>query len=206
MARITLEQAYPELAFRPSSRNWWAWLKGLPAECVHLDQEEAWMATLVPDTLYLRGKAAKRREPTRPEISLCRECMLGVIGDELDRYPGRVVAFEPDEKAFTQYFFVGVADFTAAGLAPGVAAAIAQRLESDGSRCAECSRAATWLWFSGQDVTSLDDVAAIGAAPGERLCAAHGARKLCATLEAIAEVNLFYMNLPYGDSGAFVWI
>jgi hypothetical protein len=206
MTRNLLEESYPGIEFRSSSRNWWAWLKGVPPECVHLDHEQTWMTTLIPDTLYLRGKAAKRRQPARPEVSLCRECLVGVIGGELASYSGGVVAFEPDEGNCSQYFFVGAPDFAAAGLAPDVATAIEKRLQDNVTGCEECSRAATWLWLSRRQVASLDDVAAIGVAPGERLCAIHGATKFCDALAAIREANVFYMNLPYGDAGAYVWI
>ncbi len=66
MPRVTLEQAYPGIAFRPRTRNWWAWLTRVPPECVHLETEQGWMAALVPDTLYLRGKAARRSLTQRP--------------------------------------------------------------------------------------------------------------------------------------------
>jgi len=206
MPRVSHEEAYPHIEFRLSSRNWWAWLKGVPAECIHLEAEHPWMATLVPDTLYLRGKAAKRREQLRPEVSLCRECLLGVIADELEKFRGRVVAFEPDAETFTQYFFFCVPDFAAAGLAPEVAAAIEKRLGESGVSCKECSWTATWLWLSREQVASLDDTAMIRAAPGDHFCSKHGAQKFCAALEAIAEANVFYMNVPYGDAGAYVWI
>src|SRR5208282_4384328 len=101
-ARVTHEDAYPGIQFLPSSRNWWAKLKGVPAECVHLDDPQPWMASLLPDTLYLRGKAAARREPVRPEVSLCRDCFLDVLRRELESYQGRVIAFEPDAEAFSQ--------------------------------------------------------------------------------------------------------
>jgi hypothetical protein len=29
---------------------------------------------------------------------------------------------------------------------------------------------------------------------------------LLAAFERIAEANVFYMNLPYGEAGAYVWI
>ncbi len=192
--------------FRPSSRNWWAWLKGVPAECVHLDREHEWIATLVPDTLYLRGKAAIRRQPVRPEVSLCRDCLTGVLLRELADFPGRIAAFEPDAESFSQYFFVATPDFEPAGLKPEVAAAIQLRLGQEDSSCVECRRPSSWVWFSREQVGSLDEVAAIEAAPGEHLCAAHGAQRLCSALEAIDEASVFYMNLPYGDSGAYVWI
>ncbi len=206
MPRVTLEQAYPDLAFRSRTRNWWARLTRVPPECVHLETEHAWMATLVPDTLYLRGKAASLRESPRPEVSLCRACLLRVLGAELAAYSGRVVAFEPDAENFTQYFFIATADFEAAGLLREVAAAIEQRLAESGGACGECSRPATWLWLARDDVASLDDAGRIIAALGRRLCAAHGAATLCSALEASAEANLFYVNVPYGEAGAYVWI
>jgi hypothetical protein len=204
--RVALERAYPGIAFRPRTRNWWARLTRVPPECVHLESEHAWMATLVPDTLYLRGKAAPTREALRPEVSLCRACLLGVLAAELAAYPGRVVAFEPDAGSFTQYFYIAIPDFDAAGLRPEVAAAVAARLAEPGGACCECSQPAGWLWLSRREVTSLDEFGLIEAAPGRRLCSAHGAATLCAALEACHEANLFYVNVPYGDAGAYVWI
>jgi len=164
------------------------------------------MATLLPDTLYLRGKRAQRREPVRPEVSLCRTCLDDVAHRELAAYEGRVVAFEPDAETFTQYFFVSREDFEAAGLAPETTAAIEERLERSGGECAECGREATWLWMSRGAVASLDETSNIREAAGENLCGEHGAQKLFAAFGRIAEANVFYMNLPYGDAGAYVWI
>ena len=206
MSRITYEAAYPEIELAPRSRNWWAKLKGTPAECIHLDGAHEWMATLLPDTLYLRGKGVKQREPVRPEVSLCRDCLLSIAAGELQTYCGRVVAFEPDAENFSQYFFVAAPDFEAAGLKPDVAAAIEKRLAENGQSCAECRQPATWLWFSREQVTSLDEVDRIGEARGEWFCSEHGAAMLCVAFMKIAEANLFYMNLPYGEAGAYLWI
>jgi hypothetical protein len=204
--RATYEEAYPRVEWLPKSRNWWALLKGTPAECVHLGTELAWMATLLPDTLYLRGKKAVRREPVRPEVSLCRDCLDEVTRGEMEAYGGRVVAFEPDAEAFTQYFFVAKEDFEAAGLAPETAEAIGKRLDEGGRECSECGRAANWVWFSREAVASLDETEKIAEAAGEWLCAKHGAGRLFGAFGRIAEANVFYMNLPYGEAGAYVWI
>ncbi len=164
------------------------------------------MATLLPDTLYLRGKRATRREPVRPEVTLCRDCLLDTVEGELAAFEGRVVAFEPDAESFTQYFFVAAPDFEAAGIAPETASAIHERLVQASGTCAECSRPAAWLWMLRGEVASLDEVEKISEAPGEWLCAMHGAQKLASAFEKIAEANVFYMNLPYGEAGAYVWI
>jgi hypothetical protein len=209
MTRLAHKDAYPGIAFRPRTLNWWARLTRVPAECVHLEDGTPWMATLSPDTLYLRGKAARHREPRRPEVSLCRACLVGALEADLAAFPGRVVAFEPDHESFTQYFFLAEPDFEAAGLLPDVAAAIERRLArvgAAGGACEDCGHAAKWLWFSRGEVASLDEVGSIAAAPGRRLCARHGARRLCASLETIAEANLLYINVPYGEAGAYVWI
>jgi hypothetical protein len=206
MARRKLEQAYPGLAFRWRSRNWWARLTRVPPECEHLEHGGDWMATYAPDTLYLRGKASLRRRPARPEVSLCRACLLRELEGELSRHQGRVVAFEPDGGSFTQYFFVGVPEFDAAGLRPEVASAIGRRLEQPPGDCEQCDRSATWLWISREQVENLDEVGRIGMARGETLCAPHGARRLCEALAGVSEANLFYVNSPYGDAGAYLWI
>jgi len=203
---MRLEQAYPEIRFRWRSRNWWARLTRMPAECEHLENDGAWMATFIPDTLYLRGKASHRRRPVRPEVSLCLACLKQQMEKELQRFPGRVIAFEPDGAEFSQYFFVGSDEFSAAGLQPEVAAAMSRRLDQAMDDCASCDRPATWLWFSRDEVPSLDDVARIAMARAETLCSYHGPRKLLESFARAPEANLFYVNVPYGDSGAYVWI
>jgi len=206
MPQIPYETAYPGIEFLPRSRNWWAWLKGSSPECIHLDHHADFVATVLPDTLYLRGKRALRRDPPRPEVSLCRSCLAETFTSEIAAYGGRVAAFEPNAEIFTQYFFVAEADFEAAGLSPEVADAVKTRLGQDLGKCAHCSRAAQWLWFSRQQVISLDEIEQILDASGEALCGEHGASKLWTTFAGIPEANLFYMNLPYGESGAYVWI
>ena len=206
MARLALDQAYPGTAFRPRSRGWLARLMRWPAECVHLQAGHSWMATFIPDTLYLRGKPAPRREITRPEVSVCLGCLTGLLEPELAAHPGRVVAFEPDGATFTQYFFVAREDFTASGLRPEVAAAIEKRAESIDGACSDCGARASWLWISRREVSSLDQIERIENSPGAFFCARHGAAKLCGALGQIEEANLFYVNAPYGESGAYVWI
>src|SRR2546425_9173769 len=176
MPRVTLEQAYPGIAFRPRTRNWWAWLTRVPPECVHLETEQGWMAALVPDTLYLRGKAARRSLTQRPEVSLCRACLVGVLEAELVAYAGRVVAFEPDLDSFSQYFFVAGPDFEAAGLFPAGAVALEQRLRPPNEACGEGSRPAYWVWVSRGEVVRLCEVWAVTPAPRGRLWPAAGAR------------------------------
>jgi hypothetical protein len=206
MARVALDQAYPGISFRPRSRNWWARLMRWPAECIHLESGHAWMATFIPDTLYLRGKAAPRRNPTRPEVSLCLDCLGTLLEPELGAYHGRVIAFEPDGESFTQYFFVAREDFATAGLRSEVAAAIEKRIDNFRGECGECGAPATWLWISRREVSSLDQTERIEESPGAVYCAKHGAAKLRAALGKIDEANLFYVNAPYGDSGAYLWI
>jgi len=141
LARISYEEAYRGIELLPSSRNWWAWLKGTAPECIHVGDECNWIATLLPDTLYLRGKRSAKREPPRPEITLCRECLSDAVTTELESFAGRVVAFEPDAEIFTQYFFVAQPDFEPVGLKPEVSRAITQRLAQPGGACAQCGGA-----------------------------------------------------------------
>jgi len=203
---MRLEQAYPEIRFRWRSRNWWARLMHMPAECQHLENAGAWMATYIPDTLYLRGKASHRRRPARPEVSLCLACLKQQMEKELPSFSGRLAAFEPDNAEFSQYFFVGRDEFSAAGLQSEVAAAITRRLEHQLGSCESCDRPATWLWFSRDEVPSLDDVGRIAMARAEALCSRHGSQKLLQSFSSVPEANLFYVNVPYGESGAYLWI
>jgi len=206
VANPELEIVYPGIDFRRRTRNWWARLTHVPPECQHLETEHGWMATYAPDTLYLRGEASARREPPRPEISICRDCLLTLLEPELIAYRGRVVAFEPSLEAFSQYFFVGAAEFEASGLRPEVAAAISSRLAEKWDDCDECSRAATWLWITHSEIPNLDASDQIRTAAARHLCATHGAEMLCRAFGRIAEANLFYVNAPYGASGTYLWI
>ncbi len=206
MPRLALAEAYPGIAFRPRTHNWWARLTRVPAECVHLESDPAWMATFIPDTLYLRGRPSSQRDPSRPEVSLCRNCLLSILKQDLASRTGTVVAFEPDLEAFSQYFFVAEPDFAAAGLQTETADAITARLTRLSGACEQCSRPASWLWMPRREVPSLDDTGRISDAPGRKLCTSHGARALCDALAASTEANLFYINVPYGGSGAYVWI
>ncbi|MGH9684073.1 MAG: hypothetical protein ACRD4S_10750 [Candidatus Acidiferrales bacterium] len=205
MEYATHTEAYPGIEYHARSRNWWAWLKGTAPECVHLEHEHSWVVTLIPDTLYLRGKRAVRRDPVRPEVVLCRDCLTEVAIGDMEQYGGKVAAFEPRSE-FTQYFFVAAPDFEAAGLAPEVRTAIQERLDRELPPCSACEKPSTWLWFSREEVAGLDEVSRIRERPGEPFCAAHGVRKLCSAFEKIAEADLYYMNLPYGESGAYVGI
>lgn len=164
------------------------------------------MATFLPDTLYLRGKASHQRHPARPEVSLCRVCLLRELERELSEHRGRIIAFEPDGDLFTQYFFVGVGEFSTAGLQPEVAAAITRRLAQPAGDCDRCDRPARWLWISRDQVPNLDEANRIAMTQGESLCARHGAETLCQAFLHVPDANLFYVNLPYGDAGAYLWI
>lgn len=206
MKRPSPEQAYPGVAFQRRTRTWFArWTRALP-ECEHLATDNRWMALYSPDTLYLRGKSSALRTPPRPEISICRACLLSLLEKELAAYTGRVVGFEPDGEAFSQYFFVSREDFDAAGIEDDLVSAIGSRLDAMKGPCAECSSAARWLWLPHSEVHSLDETAMVRAAPGSALCAQHGAARMRRALETIEEANLFYINAPYAEAGAYVWI
>ncbi len=206
MDKLPLEMAYPGVVFRTRTRGWWARLLGAPAECIHLERETDWMALFVPDIVYLRGKPHWPRPTQRPEVSLCRSCFLAVVRPELESFSGRVVAFEPDGEACSQYFFLERDDFVAAGLQDEVREAIEQRLAERAGACEICSRSGRWLWLSRQEVVHLDEAVLIASAPGRWLCAAHGAAALCTALTQLPEANLLYVNVPYGEAGAYVWI
>ena len=55
LAQVPYETAYPRVEILPSSRNWWAKLKGTAAECIHTRDECAWIAALLPDILVKGG-------------------------------------------------------------------------------------------------------------------------------------------------------
>jgi hypothetical protein len=62
------------------------------------------------------------------------------------------------------------------------------------------------LWFSREQIPNLDAADRMEVMPGEHFCAEHGAKQICAALAAIEHANLFYVNSPYGEGGAYLWI
>lgn len=204
-ATVSVQEAYPAIEFLPRS-SWLAWLRDKPAQCVHLQPGATWSARLLPDTLYLRGKRSPTQEIIRPEVALCRDCLVETLGRELPGYSGNLVAFEPDREAFSQYFFLATPDFERAGLRAEVARAIEERVRQTGQRCETCQEPAKWTWFSRDEIPSLDEVDRIRDARGEWFCAEHGANRICRAFAGIPETNLLYVNLPYGEAGAYVWI
>lgn len=204
-ATVSCEEAYPGIEFLPRA-SWLAWLRDKPPQCVHLQPGAPWRAKLLPDTLYLRGKRSPTSESIRPEVSLCRDCLAETLRRELSAYSGNVVAFEPDGETLSQYFFLGVRDFERAGLLPEVGRAIEERVQQTGQRCETCAEAAKWAWFSRREVGNLDEVERIRGAQGAWFCAQHGADRISRAFAAIPEANLLYVNLPYGEAGAYVWI
>jgi hypothetical protein len=204
--RERVAAAFPGIEFRPRTLNLLAWLVRALPECRHLETDHSWAAIIHPDLLYLRGQPVCVREMPRPEVSLCRLCARRFLEQELAQYGGRAVAFEPDAQVVTQYFFVAREDFQAAGLLPELSDALERRLARLNGECELCSRPARWLWFSRHEVQSLDDAGSVSAARGQQFCAEHGAETLCAALQKIEQVNLLYVNIPYREAGAYVWI
>jgi hypothetical protein len=205
VARIQVETSYPGIHFLTRTRSWYWRLRGFPPECEHLEGDPHWMALLQPDVVYLRGKCAKRRDPVRPEASLCRDCLLHVLSNEIATHEGKVVAFEPDPANFSQYFYVAAEDNEAAGVTPELAAVLDHRLKTLPAACHRCSAAAAWLWFTRDEIVSLEETEKIQAAVGEALCPNHAAQQMRAMLERIAAANIFFINLPYGAAGAYLW-
>ena len=56
-----------------------------------------------------------------------------------------------------------------------------------------------------EEIVSLEETEKIQAATGEALCPNHAAQQMRIMLERIAEANIFYINVPYGAIGAFLW-
>jgi hypothetical protein len=109
----------------------------------------------------------------------------------------------------TQYFFVAAPDFQRAGVEPALIDALGARLAEDTegpASCQDCERPATWLWFSRARVANLDAADQVRAAAPEHFCATHGAQTVCRALTSIEHANLFYVNAPYGEGGAYLWI
>ena len=205
MARLTVDQAYPGISIRPRSRRLWARLMRWPAECIHLENGHHWMATFIPDTLYLRGKARPRREPARPEVSVCFDCLAGLLEPELAACPSRVVAFEPDGETFHAIFFPGQGGFRRCGPAfrsgrrdpdaPRRTGRRVQRLRQAGNLAVD---------FAAGSFQPRPDGANSKPRPGRFFAPSTEPRNCARPWDNCEEANLFYVNAPYGESGAYI--
>ncbi len=167
-------------------------------------------ATLLPDTLYLRGKRVvqSRASPAR------NRSVPHLLDEYLVRRTRRISAASsspssPTPRSCHAIFFRRAKRISQpAGLAPDVAAAIEKRLARRIWRV--CTMFDRWqLGFGCRETKWQASMKSNRSAtrPGRAsLCAAHGAAKLCEAFEDIPEANLFYMNLPYGEAGAYLWI
>src|SRR3989338_3641541 len=93
-------EPYSEIPLAP--RPWWRRLLGGGAlACSH-----AATIALLPDEAPLRnGRRAAVRQPPRPPIRVCVECLLALLEPELKAPERRVVAFEPGAEGVAGYRF-----------------------------------------------------------------------------------------------------
>ena len=94
-------EPYSGIPLQP--RTWWRRLVGGGAlACAH-----AATIALLPDEAPLRnGRRAAVRQPPRPAIRVCVECLLALLEPELKAPARRVVAFEPGAEGVTGYRFL----------------------------------------------------------------------------------------------------
>ncbi len=96
----------------------------LPAECIHLENGHHWM--YVHSGYAVSSRQASTREPVRPEVSVCFDCLAGLLEAEAGPCPSPRGAFRRRRDVHA-IFFLGKEDFSAAGLRSEVAAAILTR-------------------------------------------------------------------------------
>jgi hypothetical protein len=198
-----IEQAYPTLQLRSTGS---IWERFSTPKCVHAENDDSWIACISPDTFIKHGRLTKLSEAARPEVALCRSCLVALLSAELPRFEGRVVALEPHMEHMQQYMYTALSDMADGGFEPEIISVITRRLEDIRGKCESCDQHAKWLWLPSQDVIDQEDSEGIRNAKGILLCSRHGSLKLCSALEGIPKANMEYVNLPYGEAGFYIWL
>jgi hypothetical protein len=198
-----VEQAYPTLLFR---RTGSIWERFSTPKCVHAENEDGWIACISPDTFIKHGRLTKLSETARPEVALCRSCLITLLNAELPRFQGRVVALEPHMEQMQQYVFTALSDMADGEFEPEIISAITRRLEDISGECDSCDQDAKWLWLSSRDVIDQQDLEGISNAKGVLLCSRHGSLTLRGALERIPKADMEYLNLPYSEAGFYIWL
>lgn len=196
---------YAGLSLKPTRAPWWRpWGRG-PARCTHLDAPNQLGIQLTPDWVWLHGqsKPTAVREPARPPIAVCVECLLAFAQTEIAAFCGRVIAFESSAKNFSRYSFVeqqhlGDVELGAEDLIH-CQSLVAEPLGG----CQTCAAEARFLWVKRGSTTESRELTTYRGGRGY-YCLQHGAELLVASLRERIRAPLAYFNLPYGERGVYI--
>ncbi|MBI4466257.1 MAG: hypothetical protein HY656_02365 [Acidobacteria bacterium] len=183
---------------------WWKRLLWRPSPaCAHADALAA--IVLNPDWVRLRnGAQAAVRQPPRPSITVCPECLLQLLEPELTAPNRRVVAFEPAKEGLSALAFIEQDHLGDSGL-PAEDLIHCQSLVAEPlGGCQKCGQPAMHLLVKRSSTSEKGKLVTFRGGK-EYYCPAHGAERLLGLLrERLPQRPVGCINFPYGERGLYI--
>lgn len=206
--KVDLARAYAAIALQPA-RPWWQRLFARPAPaCAHARIGHAGGATminLVPDEVRLRnGTRLAVRQPPRPPITVCPDCLLTLLEQETKGAERRIIAFEPAKEGLAEYRFLEQDHLGDSGL-PAEDLIHSQSLVAEPlGGCQKCGQPAWFLLVKRASTTEGGKLTTFRGGK-EYYCPAHGSERLLGLLrERLSKRPVEYFNFPYGERGVYI--
>lgn len=198
-AKLDPAAAYAGIPLRLPGPWWRRWLSAAALSCLHSGTIQ-----LDPDRIQLRTGAMAVRQPSRPPITVCADCLLRLLEPELRTSDRRVIAFEPAE-GLTTYTFLEQDHLGDAPLS-GEDVIHCQSLVAEPlGGCQKCGHPAVLLLVKRGSMTERGKLASFRGGK-EYYCAAHGSERLLGLLRErlVGNAPVKYFNFPYGERGVYI--
>lgn len=194
---------YPGIPLEPPPPWWRRWWGGAGLACAHAMGGAP--VALVPDEVELRHAQWRAvRQPPRPRVTVCVDCLLALLEPELKAAGRRVVAFEPGPAGVAAYRFLEQDHLGDSGL-PAEDLIHCQSLVAEPlGGCQKCGQPALHLLVKRGANTEPGQLITFRGGK-EYYCAAHGSERLLGLLrERLPKRPVGYFNFPYGERGLYL--
>lgn len=209
MSKVDIASVYSAISLQPPPAWWQRWFARPAPACVHVRVGHSGSPptiSLIPDQVRLRnGARATVRQPPRPPIGVCPDCLLALLDPELKSPSRRVIAFEPGPEGMAAYAFLEQDHLGDSGL-PAEDLIHCQSLVAEPlGGCQKCGHPALFLLVKRGSTTESGKLATFRGGK-EYYCPAHGAERLLGLLrERLPKRSpVGYFNFPYGERGLYI--
>ena len=208
-SKVDPARAYSAIALQPA-RPWWQRLFARPAPaCAHARIGHAGAAGgihLAPDEVRLRnGTHLAVRQPPRPAINVCSDCLLTLLEQEMKSAERRIIAFEPAKEGLVEYRFLEQDHLGDSGL-PAEDLIHSQSLVAEPlGGCQKCGNPA-WVLLVKRGSTTESGKLVTFRGGKEYYCTTHGSERLLGLLRERlpGRSPVRYFNFPYGERGVYI--
>lgn len=195
---------YGAIALAPRG-PWWRRLFSRRAiACAHV--AGAAVINLVPDQVRLRnGTHTAVRQPPRPTIHVCPDCLLTLLEQELKGAERRIIAFEPAKEGLAEFRFLEQDHLGDSGLGAEDLIHSQSLVAEPLGGCQKCGQPA-WVLLVKRSATTEPGRLASFRGGKEYYCTGHGSERLLGLLRERLprDRGVRYFNFPYGERGVYI--